>query len=172
MAGIPKVNREALPPPPGTTSGDGGSTEPRKGGRGRSKAAPIPQPPPPLPTPDEARVRFWGHLYAGLFGVVAGRRGDHWQLSETEQQQLGEATEMTVMAYAPALERPELILLASVIMVVGPRIVLDYEASRAKAVAPPVRKVTASAPAPAPTAPTAPSGPPESQPGSEPQAAP
>lgn len=75
--------------------------------------------------PDEKAVGMISLLYLGIFGVLAARLGDHWQLNEAELKSLAEPTVMVVQKYYPdAKVGPEIALVAAVIMVVVPRLLV------------------------------------------------
>lgn len=61
-----------------------------------------------------------------VFGILAGRRGNHWALTAEESEQLGAATGAVLDKYCPDIEGgPEYALVVAAGMVVLPRVMMD-----------------------------------------------
>lgn len=68
------------------------------------------------------------------FGIVAGRRGAHWALSDEESGQLGEAMGAVLDKYVPDMEGgPEFALVVAAGMIVVPRIMVDRQLAEQEA---------------------------------------
>jgi len=66
--------------------------------------------------------------FSVVFGILAGRRGDHWALSPEESEQLGTATGAVLDKYCPDIEGgPEYALIVAAGMVVLPRVMMDKQ---------------------------------------------
>lgn len=64
-------------------------------------------------------------IFAG-FNMLAARKGEHWILSEKDAQTLGTKTARVLDKYLPSFESgPEAALIASVVLIVGPRLAID-----------------------------------------------
>lgn len=64
--------------------------------------------------------------FAVVFGILAGRRGNHWALTNEESEQLGSATGAVLDKYCPDIEGgPEYALVVAAGMVVLPRVMMD-----------------------------------------------
>ena len=81
----------------------------------------------PEPPPGIGRQEL-AALYQMVFGVVASRRGAHWNLNATEAGELGKATDAVIQKYAPGANlgvEGALVLTAAAITV--PRIMADMQ---------------------------------------------
>jgi hypothetical protein len=67
-----------------------------------------------------------------LFGIVAVRRGEHWEIDDVEAGNLAEASDAVLQQYLPMLEEhAALVCLAiSLGLTVSPRIMLDRHAAK------------------------------------------
>ena len=67
-----------------------------------------------------------------VFGIVAGRRGEHWNLSAEEAEQLGNATGAVLDKYVPDIQGGvEYTLIVAAGMVVIPRLMVDKKLQEA-----------------------------------------
>lgn len=74
---------------------------------------------------DAQSVMMVSLMYAGLFGVLATRLGDHWNLSEAEVTSLAAPTVAVIAKYFPDMRvGAEMALLSAVAMVVVPRLMV------------------------------------------------
>lgn len=80
-------------------------------------------------SPTTSQVRsgeLFGGLVAVLCNVVAVRRGDHWQLSQEESEDVGNALAAVIDKYVPDMEAgPEFALVVTCGAVFGPRLLTD-----------------------------------------------
>lgn len=79
-----------------------------------------------------------GELCAGLlgvsFGIIAARKGEHWQLKDAEAQALGGALGDVIDKYWPDFKGgPELALVVCSVGVLGPRVMMDKKVSAEQA---------------------------------------
>lgn len=82
-------------------------------------------------------------LLTVIFSLMAGRRGDHWALSDAESEMLGNALAAVLDKYVPNMKGgPEATLIVVVLVIVGPRAMEDrhLKAARAQERAAPVEK--------------------------------
>jgi len=76
--------------------------------------------------PDLDTAQMCTSVVSVIFTLVAGRRGDHWQLSGDEGQQLGGALAAVLDKYAPEFKGgPEATLVLVALMIAGPRAMMD-----------------------------------------------
>lgn len=67
-------------------------------------------------------------LLAALFGIMAGRRGKHWELQDAEAEQLGIALAAVLDKYMPEFKGgPEATLILVALLIVGPRAMQDMQ---------------------------------------------
>lgn len=69
-------------------------------------------------------------VVALLFGIVAARRGEHWNLGADEQKALGEALGAVVDKYLPNMDTgPEAALVITAAIIIAPRLAVDRQES-------------------------------------------
>lgn len=65
-------------------------------------------------------------LLTVIFTLMAGRRGDHWMLSNSESEMLGNALAAVLDKYMPNMQGgPEATLIVVTLLIVGPRAMAD-----------------------------------------------
>lgn len=75
--------------------------------------------------PDAESIQMMSLLYAGVFGLLAARLGDHWALSEAELQSIAAPTAAVVQKYLPDAQMGvEAALVVSLMVVVVPRLMV------------------------------------------------
>jgi len=78
--------------------------------------------------PDKETVMLVAGLYAGLFGMVSMRFGDHWQLTGDEAMTLSSATVAVLDKYLPGMKvGVEAMLCAALVGIVGSRVMVSIQ---------------------------------------------
>ncbi|MBC54109.1 MAG: hypothetical protein CMQ34_09795 [Gammaproteobacteria bacterium] len=73
-------------------------------------------------------------LLTVIFTLMAGRRGDHWMLSDKESEMLGNALAAVLDKYIPKMQGgPEATLIVVTLLIVGPRAMADRQVKKARA---------------------------------------
>lgn len=81
------------------------------------------------PVPSMESAKMCGQLVKVVFGVMAVRRGDHWNLNDEEAGLMGGALGGVLDKYAPNMQTgPEAALVLAGLLIVGPRIAADVAA--------------------------------------------
>lgn len=82
----------------------------------------------PAPEPDIPGAMLWAMLWQTACGLLAGRRGKHWELTDKEAKMLGEATDPVAEKWLPDFEKgPEAALIITAAMIVSPRVSVDAQ---------------------------------------------
>lgn len=87
------------------------------------------------PRPDPQGEKYIAPVLVVLFGILAARRGPLWELSKTEADELARTGGAVLDYYFQLSPSPVGAFLVCAGMVVGPRVALDFQQSKARALA-------------------------------------